>query len=155
MSQPSRQVCIYIFFLSLLTLVSLRPPPFLITYLNQMLIPRYCQNKQGKHGKPEDDGTWHSEQVRARWAHLPEQRRSALTTRHGPAVPDCHCASTREQLPGPASRQSLCQPQGASFLKALRLSLPPRGCKHPPICARTPLTMTNDRPRPVQNQKHL
>lgn len=119
------------------------PSPFLITHLNQMLIPRYCQNKQSKYGKPEDDGSWHSEQVRARWAHLPEQRWSALTTRHGPAVPGCHCARTREQLPGPASRQSICQPQGAPFLKARRLSCPPCGCKYSLIFARTLFTMTN------------
>lgn len=129
------------------------PTPFLITYLNQMLIPRYCQNKQSKYGKPEDEGTWHGEQVRARRAHLPERRRSALTTRHGPAVPGCHRARTREQLPGPASRQSLCQPQGAPFLKALRLSCPPRGCKYPLICARTRFTVTNACPAPATDSK--
>lgn len=66
-----------------------------------MLIPKYCQNKQRKYGKPEEDGTWHGQRVGAWWAHLPEQWRhwSALTTGHGPAVPGCQCARTREQLP--------------------------------------------------------
>lgn len=88
---------------------------------------------------------------------LPErrQRRSALTTRRGPAVAGCHCARTREQLPGPASRQSLCQPQGAPSLKALRLSCPHRGGKHSLICActRRPFTMTNTCPQPNPTQK--
>lgn len=74
-----------------------------------MLIPKYCQNKQRKYGKPEEDGTWHGQRVGAWWAHLPEQRRhwSALTTGHGPAVPGCQCARTREQLPSqPAGSHS-------------------------------------------------
>lgn len=104
-----------------------------------MLIPKYCQNKQHKNGKPEEDRTWHGERVGARWAHLPEQWRrwSALTTGHGPTVPGCQCARTREQLPSQPAGSHSASRREPLFFQALRLSCPPCGYKYPLICAHT------------------
>lgn len=111
----------------------LAPTIFLITYLNHMQIPKYCQNKQHKYGKPEEDGTWHGERVGARWAHFPEQWRcwSALvgpdnrTRPRGARLSECQ----DEGAAARASQQAVTLPAAGS-----PFSCPPCGYKKPLIC---------------------